>query len=162
MTRSCWDQLFTGTWFALNRGLLRFLSVSRSDPTECRRPILATRTACTPLRRASPQWQVPRESKSSRRTLFGCSAISRTPVRSDGTDSASRRLPLRRRSRSRAGTKFFLVADPHHGDLDPVLKQIHQLYADYVQKNPFYEIEQPIRCELFDIELAKLISSQPA
>ena len=27
---------------------------------------------------------------------------------------------------------------------------IYNLYCDFVLKNPFYEVEMPIRCELFD------------
>ena len=34
---------------------------------------------------------------------------------------------------------------------------MYELYADYVLKNPFYEIEMPIRCELFDYHLAAAI-----
>lgn len=35
--------------------------------------------------------------------------------------------------------------------------RIFDLYADYVLKNPFYEVEMPIRCELFDHHLYYLI-----
>ncbi|GMI62242.1 hypothetical protein ScalyP_jg3637 [Parmales sp. scaly parma] len=37
-----------------------------------------------------------------------------------------------------------------------ILKEVYILYADYVLKNPFYELEMPIRCELFDQKVAKL------
>jgi len=57
------------------------------------------------------------------------------------------------------GTKFYMVAEPNQSDLDSILQKIYNLYADYVLKNPFYELEQPIRCEQFDIELTKLIAS---
>ncbi|XP_048497762.1 uncharacterized protein LOC104890672 isoform X2 [Beta vulgaris subsp. vulgaris] len=32
-----------------------------------------------------------------------------------------------------------------------------QSLTDYVLKNPFYEMEMPIRCELFDINLAQAV-----
>lgn len=41
--------------------------------------------------------------------------------------------------------------------MDGLLKQIYELYTDYVLKNPFYEMEMPIRCELFDINLAQAV-----
>ena len=36
--------------------------------------------------------------------------------------------------------------------------RIFDLYTDYVLKNPFYEMEMPIRCELFDQHLYYTIS----
>jgi len=38
-----------------------------------------------------------------------------------------------------------------------LLQSIYELYADYVLKNPFYEMDMPIRCELFNINLTKLV-----
>ena len=34
---------------------------------------------------------------------------------------------------------------------------LYELYTDYVLKNPFYEMEMPIWCELFDINLSQAI-----
>ena len=39
------------------------------------------------------------------------------------------------------------------------LCRVYDLYCDYVLKNPFYEVEMPIRCELFDQNLFRLINS---
>ncbi|KAI3941406.1 hypothetical protein MKW92_022216 [Papaver armeniacum] len=50
-------------------------------------------------------------------------------------------------------TKFFVVCEPGTQHMDTLLKIIYELYTDYVLKNPFYEMEMPIRCELFDINL---------
>lgn len=36
---------------------------------------------------------------------------------------------------------------------------MYDLYADYVLKNPFYEVEMPIRCELFDQNLFNTIAA---
>ena len=30
------------------------------------------------------------------------------------------------------------------------LGRVYDLYTDFVLKNPFYEVEMPVRCELFD------------
>lgn len=57
------------------------------------------------------------------------------------------------------GTKFFLICDPTHvvGNL---LRQVYNAYADYVMKNPFYEMEMPIHCELFALALEKMMHEQ--
>ena len=41
--------------------------------------------------------------------------------------------------------------------METLLKAIYELYTDFVLKNPFYEMEMPIRCELFDLNLAQVI-----
>ena len=51
------------------------------------------------------------------------------------------------------GTKFLLFTDPDMGNIDAVMKKIYELYADYVMKNPFYQLEMPVRCEAFDRHL---------
>jgi Sybindin-like family len=45
---------------------------------------------------------------------------------------------------------------PHH----PLPSSVYPLYADYVLKNPFYEVEMPIRCELFDANLAAAVDAR--
>uniref|UniRef100_A0A804R146 Trafficking protein particle complex subunit n=1 Tax=Zea mays TaxID=4577 RepID=A0A804R146_MAIZE len=42
-------------------------------------------------------------------------------------------------------------------NMEMLLKAIYELYTDFVLKNPFYEMEMPIRCELFDHNLAQVI-----
>jgi trafficking protein particle complex subunit 4 len=58
---------------------------------------------------------------------------------------------------SLTGLKFLVLADPIHTNLDAFLKRLYQLYSDYVLKNPFYTLEMPIRCDLFDRQLARLV-----
>jgi hypothetical protein len=41
-------------------------------------------------------------------------------------------------------------------------RRIYELYSDYVLKNPFYEVEQVIKCELFDEQLEQLARRYPA
>ena len=48
------------------------------------------------------------------------------------------------------GTKFCLVVKPKTPNIPAFLNKLYELYSDYVLKNPFYEVEMPIRCELFD------------
>lgn len=36
---------------------------------------------------------------------------------------------------------------------------VYDLYADYVLKNPFYEVDMPIRVELFDQNLLQVITA---
>lgn len=50
-----------------------------------------------------------------------------------------------------------VIADPSHTALEPLLKKIYELYADFALKNPFYSLEMPIRCELFDTNLQALL-----
>ncbi|SCU85180.1 LADA_0D06106g1_1 [Lachancea dasiensis] len=39
-----------------------------------------------------------------------------------------------------------------------LLRKAYCLYVDYVMKNPFYEPEMPIKCELFDKRLGELVA----
>ncbi|KAJ5765981.1 Sybindin-like family protein [Penicillium nucicola] len=51
------------------------------------------------------------------------------------------------------GTKFLLFTDPLTGNVENIVQKIYELYADYVMKNPFYQLEMPVRCEAFDRHL---------
>jgi len=55
------------------------------------------------------------------------------------------------------GTKFFSVVSPGAQGVPSFLKTVYELYADYALKNPFYEVEMPIRCNLFDEHLASAV-----
>lgn len=55
------------------------------------------------------------------------------------------------------GTKLFLTATPSTPDAEKILRDVYCLYTDYVLKNPFYVVEMPIRCNLFDKHLHALI-----
>lgn len=48
-----------------------------------------------------------------------------------------------------------MVCEPGTQHMEGLLKHVYELYTDYVLKNPFYEMEMPIRCELLDINLAQ-------
>lgn len=49
------------------------------------------------------------------------------------------------------------MSDPKQQNLDILLKRIYELYADFALKNPFYSLEMPIRCELFETNLQTAI-----
>jgi hypothetical protein len=52
-----------------------------------------------------------------------------------------------------SGLKFLLFTEPNQANVDAVVRRVYELYADYVTKNPFYQLEMPVRCEAFDKHL---------
>lgn len=50
-----------------------------------------------------------------------------------------------------------VVAEPLQTGMEILLKRIYELYADYALKNPFYSLDMPIRCELFETNLQTLL-----
>uniref|UniRef100_A0A061R8G5 Trafficking protein particle complex subunit n=1 Tax=Tetraselmis sp. GSL018 TaxID=582737 RepID=A0A061R8G5_9CHLO len=57
------------------------------------------------------------------------------------------------------GTKFLVLVEPSTANVAKLLQTVYELYSDFVLKNPFYEVEMPIRCELFDSNLSNLVAS---
>lgn len=57
------------------------------------------------------------------------------------------------------GIKFMIVAEPSQLGMEILLKRVYDLYADYALKNPFYALEMPIRCELFETNLQMLLET---
>ncbi|XP_071860149.1 trafficking protein particle complex subunit 4-like protein Trs23 [Bombus fervidus] len=57
------------------------------------------------------------------------------------------------------GIKFIVVAEPTQSGIEILLKRVYELYADYALKNPFYSLEMPIRCELFETNLQSLLEN---
>ncbi|KAL3606324.1 hypothetical protein FPOAC2_01281 [Fusarium poae] len=55
------------------------------------------------------------------------------------------------------GTKFLLFTDTTQANVDVTIRKIYDLYSDYVMKNPFYSLEMPIRCDIFDRKLLSYI-----
>ncbi|XP_030377090.1 trafficking protein particle complex subunit 4 [Scaptodrosophila lebanonensis] len=56
------------------------------------------------------------------------------------------------------GVKFIVISETGLNGMDLLLRKIYELYSDYVLKNPFYSLEMPIRCELFDNKLQELLT----
>lgn len=55
------------------------------------------------------------------------------------------------------GTKFLLFTDTAQTTADSTMRRVYDLYSDYVMKNPFYQLEMPIRCDIFDRKLNSYI-----
>ncbi|ESP03514.1 hypothetical protein LOTGIDRAFT_237630 [Lottia gigantea] len=51
------------------------------------------------------------------------------------------------------GIKFMVITDPKQTAVDIFLKKLYEVYSDFALKNPFYSLDMPIRCELFDNNL---------
>lgn len=51
---------------------------------------------------------------------------------------------------------FVLISSPNTPDMDKLLVQAYQIYSDYVLKNPFYPLDQPIRIDGFSKAIQKL------
>ncbi|KAI6655985.1 Trafficking protein particle complex subunit 4 [Oopsacas minuta] len=56
-----------------------------------------------------------------------------------------------------SGLKFIYLSEPKTQGVDVLLKKTYELYVDFALKNPFYNLEMPVRCELFDKNLMLLI-----
>merc|ERR1719491_14507 len=50
---------------------------------------------------------------------------------------------------TRTGVKFVITAEPGTRNPKQVLKDLYVLYSECALKDPFYELDMPIRCELF-------------
>lgn len=55
------------------------------------------------------------------------------------------------------GVKIMTVTDLQQTGIEVFLRRIYEIYADYALKNPFYSLEMPIRCELFDNNLKNIL-----
>ncbi|XP_041370069.1 trafficking protein particle complex subunit 4-like [Gigantopelta aegis] len=55
------------------------------------------------------------------------------------------------------GIKFIVIADPRQSGTDILLKKLYEIYSDFALKNPFYTLDMPIKCELFDLNLQTLV-----
>eukprot|EP00049_Salpingoeca_infusionum_P019497 m.362119 g.362119 ORF g.362119 m.362119 type:complete len:139 (+) comp20148_c0_seq1:42-458(+) len=62
------------------------------------------------------------------------------------------------RFQTRTGMQFIVLCDVRHPPLSGFLHKVHQLYADYVLKNPFHTMDMPIRCSKFELHLEQAVS----
>jgi len=58
------------------------------------------------------------------------------------------------------GMKFLLFTDPLAPNVDSLMKGVYERYADFVTKNPFYQLEMPIRVDAFDRSLSLWLMSR--
>jgi len=56
------------------------------------------------------------------------------------------------------GLKIIIIGPPSSGH-DVILRKIYELYVDFALKNPFYTPDMPVRCELFDLHLVKILAT---
>jgi len=61
---------------------------------------------------------------------------------------------------TQTGLKFILVTTPTYTGVETVMKQVVLQYTDYVMKNPFYSVGDPIRCHLFDTSLSQSVGTR--
>ncbi|ETI38645.1 hypothetical protein F441_15493 [Phytophthora nicotianae CJ01A1] len=79
------------------------------------------------------------------------------PTNSGGIDSLETGTFRLQCLQTPTGIKFFITAALGTQDLDVALQTVYELYVDYVLKNPFYELEMPIRCSLFNTGLKTFV-----
>lgn len=60
---------------------------------------------------------------------------------------------------SLTGVKFVVTSTPETQGVEKFAASIYELYADYVLKNPFYELDQPINVELFSNSVDKIVAT---
>ncbi|KAK1743372.1 trafficking protein particle complex subunit 4 [Skeletonema marinoi] len=92
--------------------------------------------------------------------LVCCTSINTTNVLAgadDGIEEIEGGGVILKCLQTRTGIKFVLTAEPGTADLDSVLREIYVLYSECALKDPFYELEMPIRCELFTLAVDGLI-----
>ena len=61
---------------------------------------------------------------------------------------------------SGTGLKFFCTCAPGTQQVPSYLRMVHELYADWVLKDPFYEMDMPIRVEKFEQKLVALTTEK--
>lgn len=59
---------------------------------------------------------------------------------------------------SLTGTKFLLFTDPSMPNTDTLIKGIYERYADFVCKNPFWGIDNPIRIDAWERSLGNFLT----
>jgi len=57
------------------------------------------------------------------------------------------------------GIKFVALTDTRQVNVDALLRRSYELYSDYALKNPFYSLDQPIWCPLFQQTVQQAIDS---
>lgn len=60
--------------------------------------------------------------------------------------------------RADTGVQFFVTADLDTEGLTEFLREVYAIYSDYVLKNPFYELDMPIKVDLWEYHLRQLVA----
>lgn len=56
------------------------------------------------------------------------------------------------------GMRFLGITKPEVKDITKFLQSVYEIYTDAVLKNPFYDLDMPIRLELFDRQLERVLA----
>jgi trafficking protein particle complex subunit 4 len=56
------------------------------------------------------------------------------------------------------GTKFLLFTDPSMPNTDIIMRGVYERYSDFVCKNPFWQMEMPIRIDGWEREITKWLT----
>jgi trafficking protein particle complex subunit 4 len=56
------------------------------------------------------------------------------------------------------GTKFLLFTDPSMPNTDVIMKGVYERYADFVCKNPFWQMEMPIRIDVWERKVGEWLT----
>ena len=58
------------------------------------------------------------------------------------------------------GLRFVLVTEVGISAqvVDSYLRRVYAAYSDFALKNPFYDLDMPLRCQLFDNEIDKIFA----
>lgn len=90
-------------------------------------------------------------------TFHSLHAISKqlAPVASHGIDIVEAPSFSLHCFESPTGVKFFVTAKPRTPDVTSFLRKVYEFYSDCVLKNPFYELDMPIRVKLFDASVER-------
>ncbi|KAH6562031.1 hypothetical protein BASA50_009818 [Batrachochytrium salamandrivorans] len=58
---------------------------------------------------------------------------------------------------TQTGVKIVIITDVGHTQHEMACRKVYELYADYAMKNPFHTPEMPIRADLFDLNMSRLV-----
>uniref|UniRef100_A0A8C3C1S7 Trafficking protein particle complex subunit 4 n=2 Tax=Neognathae TaxID=8825 RepID=A0A8C3C1S7_CAIMO len=119
---------------------------------EGRRRLRAARRHPSGSRRARNQWCRGQRALHGRR-LFAIGSQLSPEVGSSGIEMLETDTFKLHCFQTLTGIKFVVLADPRQAGIDALLRKIYEIYSDFALKNPFYSLEMPIRCELFDQNL---------
>ena len=88
-------------------------------------------------------------------TFHSLSAIAAqlSPVPSSGITSVEAPTFTLHCFETPTGLKFFVTCRPRLPDVTGFLRRVYEAYAEAVLRNPFYELDMPIRVRLFDARI---------
>jgi trafficking protein particle complex subunit 4 len=85
--------------------------------------------------------------KSSSQNLTATTTVPNPSLPASGIESLESSFFRLTCFQTHTGTKFLLITDPLMPNVDSVMKGVYERYADHVMKNPFYQMEMPVRIE---------------